>query len=373
MKAGAIVVTTRDKEVVLIVSNVTGGLISFRRELIEALVEKYHVVVLAAETGGKEVLLSLGCEYIETDVKRQGTNIIEDLKLFSEYKRIIKKIRPKVVLTYTIKPNVYAGAACAKLGIPYIANITGLGTAVENGGILQKLALHLYRYGLRKAQMVFFQNNSNLAFMISKGIVKGPYDLLPGSGVNLTRYQVLDYPEEATVDFVFIARIRKEKGIEEYLAAANAIHEKYPFTRFHICGYCEQNYEVVIKSESEKNYIIYHGTVNDISAIHRISQCTIHPSYYPEGMSNVLLESAACGRPVITTDKPGCKEIVADGVTGYIVNQRDSEDLIRAVEKFLNLSWEERKTMGLKGREKVETEFDRSIVVNKYLTQIELA
>lgn len=170
---------------------------------------------------------------------------------------------------------------------------------------------------------------------------------------------------------MYLARVMKEKGIEEYVEAATAIKEKFPYTRFHVCGMCEQGYEVKMKEWVEKDILIYHGQVKTIPEMHRISQCTIHPSYYPEGMSNVLLESAACARPIITTDRSGCREIIDDGINGFIVRQKDSRDLIKKIEQFIKLPWEEKEKMGLAGRKKVENEFDRKIVVDKYINELD--
>lgn len=355
---------------ILIISNVTGGLYIFRKELIEQLVRNNRVVVLATFNGREEELRALGCELIETSFDRHGKNPLQELKLMSLYKKHIREIKPDIVFTYTIKPNIYGGMASADLKIPYVANITGLGTALENPGLMQKITVPLCRFGLRKAQKVFFQNTENRDFMLKHKVVKDNYELIPGSGVNLTQYQVQEYPNGDTVDFVFIARIIKEKGIDQYLDTAKYIREKYPNTRFHVCGSCSPAYENVLKDLHDNGTIIYHGRISDIAGMHRISQCTIHPTYYPEGMSNVLLESCACGRPIITTDRSGCREIVDNGVNGFVVNQKDSKDLIEKVEKFLALSWEERRDMGLAGRAKVEREFDRNVVIGKYLDEV---
>ena len=199
---------------VLVVSNVSGGLFSFRRELIEIVAQKNKVTILASNTGHVEDFINMGCEFQDLPMEFHGTNPITELKLISAYKSRIKKIAPDIALTYTIKPNIYAGMACASLNIPYVANITGLGVAVENSGLLQKPMLQLYKYGLRKAQKVFFQNQFNMDFMVNQKIVTSPYELIPGSGVNLERYHLLEYPKGDTVDFVFIARIIKEKGID---------------------------------------------------------------------------------------------------------------------------------------------------------------
>ena len=359
------------KKKVLFVSNVTAGLVSFRFELIEKLVETCDVTIMASDNGRLEKLTELGCKFIPTEFDSHGTNLINELKLLNKYKRLIKAVDPDIVFTYTIKPNVYAGMACAALNIPYVANVTGLGTALENPGVMQKITSVLYKKGLKKAQKIFFQNSANRDFMVSRGIVKKNYDLIPGSGVNLQKFYLLDYPQGDTVDFTFISRVMKEKGIDQFLEAAEFIRNKYPNTRFHVCGNCEQAYEERLKELNDCTVIIYHGRIDDVAEIHRISACTIHPTYYPEGMSNVLLESCACGRPIITTNRPGCKEIVDDGINGLVVEEKNSQDLIEKIETFLKLSWEERRQMGLAGRTKVEKEFDRQIVIDKYFGELE--
>ena len=355
---------------VLIIANADIGLYKFRKELLEELVKENEVYIALPKGEFYEDLLAIGCKYIITQLDRHGTNPVKELKTVFEYKKIIKRVKPEIVFTYTIKPNVYAGMACAALNIPYVANITGLGTAVENPGLMQVLTVNLYKYGLRKAQKVFFQNTENRDFFVKKGVVKKAYDLLPGSGVNLKNYMVTEYPNGPTVDFVFVSRIMKEKGIEQYLEAAKEIKARHSETRFHICGFCEQNYEQFLKDMSDEGIIIYHGLVKDMSAIYKQMSCTIHPTYYPEGLSNVLLESSASGRPIITTNRSGCREVVDDGINGYVVEEKNSKDLIEKIELFLEKSVEERKQMGIAGRKKVEKEFNRQIVIDKYLAEL---
>lgn len=355
---------------VLIVANADIGLYKFRKELLEELVKENEVYIALPKGEFYDDLVAIGCRYIVTDLDRHGTNPIKELKVVSLYKRIIKEIKPNIVFTYTIKPNVYAGMACASLGVPYVANVTGLGTSVENPGPMQFVTVNLYKYGMRKAQKVFFQNTENRDFMLKHKVVKGAHDLLPGSGVNLNNYVVAEYPNGDTVDFVFVSRIMKEKGIDQYLDAAKAIRKNHPGTRFHICGFCEQAYEEELQKLNADGTIIYHGLVKDMAAIYRQMGCTVHPTYYPEGLSNVLLESAASGRPIITTDRAGCREVVDNGVNGFVVKEKDSRDLIEKIEKFLTLSKEERKAMGLAGRAKVEREFDRQIVIKAYMEEM---
>ena len=358
---------------VLFLSNDDGGLVTFRRELLETLVEKGIEVYCCTPAGDfVRIIESIGCRFIPIEMDTHGTNPFKELGIIKYYKKILKEIMPDIVFTYTIKCNSYGGMACAGLDIPYVANVTGLGTSVENGGLMQKISLTLYKMGLRKARKVFFQNSENRDFMLNRKIIKCPYDLLPGSGVNLNRYTVTEYPCGENVDFVFVARIRKEKGIDQYIDAAKEIRKRHPEARFHICGACDQEYKKVLEELNENGTVIYHGLVSDMREIYKFASCTILPTYYPEGLSNVLLESAASGRPIITTGRSGCREVVDDGINGFIVRQKDSMDLIEKIEKFLALTVEQRKNMGLAGRAKVEKEFDRRIVINKYLEEIGL-
>lgn len=357
---------------VLILVNHDVVIYNFRKELVERLLKDGYEVYISSPYGERiDDLASMGCKYIEASISRHGTNIAEELKLISYYKRIIKDVKPDVVLSYTIKPNIYGGMACKVLNVPYIANITGLGSAVENPGIMQKILIILYKIAFKNIHCVFFQNTENRQFFTDKNIALGKHRLVPGSGVNLDYFNVLDYPSDEITEFVFISRIMKEKGIDQYLEAAEYIKNKYPNTRFHICGFCEEEYEEKLNILQDKGIVNYHGMLRDVRDILKKTHCTIHPTYYPEGMSNVLLESAACGRPLITTNRSGCREIVDNGVNGYIIKQQNSKDIIDKIEKFLKLSYEEKESMGLFGRRKIEIEFDRQVVVEAYIDEIE--
>ena len=356
---------------IMILANSDTGLYKFRRELLEELIKHHEVCICLPNGDFVPSMEEIGCKFIRCDfLERRGKNPLKEIRLLSFYKKVLKKEKPDIVFTYTIKPNIYGGMACKSLDIPYVVNITGLGSAVENAGMMQKITLALYKNGLKAAQKVFFQNTENRDFMLNKKVINGAYDLLPGSGVNLKQYKACPYPSEETVDFVFIARIMKEKGIDQYLDAAEFIRKKHPETRFHVCGACKEEYTEKLTKMNEEGTIIYHGKVKNMVEIYQQMSCTIHPTYYPEGLSNVLLESSATGRPIITTNRAGCREVIDDGVNGFICQQKDSEDLIKQIEKFLALSWEERKNMGLAGRKKVEQEFDRQIVIDKYLQEV---
>lgn len=345
---------------------------NFRLEMVERFLKDGHEVHVASPNGERIAdLIKLGCVYHEYDLDRHGMNPIKEYRILRYYKKLMKQVAPDIILGFTIKPNIYGAFAAKKYNIPFVANITGLGTAVENESFSQKIIVMLYKHAFKRVQRIFFQNKENLEFFKSKKIATDDkYILLPGSGVNLQRFQPLEYPQTESVEFVFISRIMKEKGIEQYLDAAECITAKYPGTKFHICGFCEKEYEGRLDECVRKGIVIYHGMIRDVREVLRITHCTIHPTFYPEGLSNVLLESCACARPIITTKRSGCREVVEEGKNGYLINERDSKDLIRQIERFLTLSGEEKSAMGLYGRAKVEKEFDRQIVVGYYVNEL---
>ena len=360
---------------ILVLSNSFAGLHSFRKEVFQRFRELGWEVYISSPTKGMEEkaewFRNIGCHIIDTRFDRQSMNPIADFKLMLYYRRLIKQVKADVVLSYTIKPNLYGGLAAAICGVPQLANVTGLGAAVEYPGLLQKFTILLYKVCMRKTHLVFFQNDANRLFCLKHGMVKGRTRLIPGSGVNLEYHTLKPYPLEIEpVRFLFISRIRREKGIEEYLAATEVIRKECPNTEFHILGGCEGDYEERLRRMTDEGIVEYHGAQSDVRPFIERTACLIHPSFYPEGMSNVLLEACAAGRPVITTDRPGCGEIVENGKTGFIVRQQDADDVIAKVRKFLSLSYEERKTMGLAARRKVEREFDREIVVRAYEEEI---
>ena len=358
---------------VLMIVNDTTYAFNLRDQVIERLVQAgYEVVVASQPLLHQDDLKKLGARLIEVQTNRHGTNPFSDLRLLKRFVEIIRNEKPAVVLTYNIKPNVYGGIACRITKTKYLPNITGLGTAVENPGLMQKIAMRLYKSGIAGAHCVFFQNEENRQFFMHHKLLRADCRtvLLPGSGVNLLKHEMLEYPEVGEkVNFLFIARVMKEKGIDLYLNAARKIHSENPETAFHICGYCDDKKYLEELGKAEK-YIIYHGEQSDMIPFFRMAHCIVHPSYYPEGMSNVLLEAAAHCRPIIATDRAGCRETVEDGKTGYLIPVRDENALTGAMEKFLALNWEERKNMGLAGREKAEKEFNRQIVAAKYLEEV---
>lgn len=362
----------QNKKKVLFLVNHDVVIYNFRLELVERLLNDGYEVHISSPYGERiDDLKKLGAIYHEINMERHGMNPISEAKLLLSYRKLIRYVKPDIVLGYTIKPNIYGAMVAAEKHIPFVANITGLGTAVENPGTSQKLMIALYKIAFKNVQKVFFQNTENRQFFIDHNIAVDKHGLLPGSGVNLSRFIVSEYPSDTVVKFAFISRIMKEKGIDQYLDAAKVIRAKYPNTEFHVCGFCESEYEGKLNEYDHNGNVIYHGMIRDVAGFMSEMNCIIHPTYYPEGLSNVLLESCASGRPIITTDRSGCREVVDDSVNGYMIPQKNSQKLIEAVEKFIKLSFVEKKAMGLAARKKVEEEFDRQIVVDAYMKEIE--
>ncbi len=352
----------------LILSNNANGLISFRKKLLQSFIDQGMEVFVSVPVNEYSYEIEeLGCALIDTPIDRRGLNPINDFKLMRGYKKLIKKLAPDVVLTYTIKPNIYGGMACKKTKTPYITNITGLGTSIENPGIVKTIAMLLYRIATKKASYMFFQNKSNMNFMVSNKVGCENKVLIPGSGVDLGEHSYQNYPDEAHgTSFVAIMRVMKDKGISEFLECAERIKASHPQTKFTLVGkYDEEAWTERVEQAVERGTVEYLGFRKDIDNIIGRHHCVINPSYH-EGMSNVLLEAGACGRPVIASNVPGCMETFDEGVSGFGFEVKNTEELIKCVERFIALPHSEKEEMGKAGRRKMESEFDRSLVVAAY-------
>jgi galacturonosyltransferase len=357
---------------ILILSNNDVGLYKFRKELLEKFISLNLDVTVALPNGEfVDKIKDIGCNFIEINVDRRGINPIKDIKLFFSYLKIILKNKPDCVLTYTIKPNVYGGFACTVTKTPYYATITGLGTSIQNPGILQKISLFLYRIGIKNAQCTFFQNMFNMNFMHEHKVVGDNRCLIPGSGVDVLMHPYCEYPAETEeIRFLSIMRIMHDKGIYELLSCAEIIKNQYPNVTFTIVGdYEEDECRKAVESAEIKGLVQHIGFSNDVDSLIKTHHCIIHPSHH-EGMSNVLLESSACGRPVIASNIPGCIETFDEGKTGFSFEVKNVDELVECVKKFINLSYIEKEEMGMSARKKMENEFDRKIVVNTYLQYI---
>lgn len=352
----------------------------FRKELIEGLIIDGYEMLISCPDGPKfELMRDIQYVYDNPDIDRRGTNPLKDFGLIIHYWKLFRKYHPAVVLTYTAKPNVYASIAAHQLGIPVINNLTGLGSVVNEKGLMKTFIMWLFKQAYRKSSCMMFQNETNMNVAINAGMVKGKYRLIPGSGVNTDRYPLQPYPEGgdgksgAPVVFNYIGRILHDKGVDDYIEAARRIKKDYPQTEFNMLGFIEpteSHYEKDLAELQNQGIIIYRGSLKDIKPFVERSHATIHPSTYGEGMSNVLLESASSGRFLITTNNPGCQETVEDGKTGFIYKGCNVDALVQAIERFLAMPNEQRKQAGILGRERMVNNFSRDIVVKAYKEEI---
>lgn len=358
---------------ILILANSDSAIFKFRSELIEALSNDYHIGIGIPFGQYMEEIKNDRYEFFDIPINRHGLNPFEDYKLIRRYKKLIKDFKPDVMLLYTIKPNLYGSIAAMRYHVPCICNITGLGSALEKKGLLQKFLILMYRYAMQEEHTIFFQNSHGKDFFVENNIGEEcQYYVLPGSGVNLERFKMLPYPKDDVVRFFFIARVIKEKGIDEFLYVAKRFHDEKKNAEFHICGACEEAYEDILQEADRKGIIKYHGLVKDMRAMYEMASCVVLPSYYPEGQSNVLLEGAASGRPLVTTDHPGCREAVDDLRTGFLVRKKDKEDLYAKMNSIYEMPREVREAMGRNGRKRMEEMFDRNIVIKAYKQRLSL-
>ena len=368
------------KRLVALLTNNDDDVYCFRKELIEGIIAAGYDMLISCPDGPKfELMKDIPYQYDNPDIDRRGTNVIADFKLMMHYRKLFKEKKPAVVLTYTAKPGVYGSLAAKSLGIPYINNVTGLGSVLNKTGLMRNFIMNLFKLAYSKAACIMFQNDTNMKLAKDLGWVQGDYKLIPGSGVALERYPVQDYPEGGNgvdgemVVFNYIGRVLHDKGVDDYIEAAKRIKKNYPNTEFNMLGFIEpteSHYEEDLRVLGEQGIVNYRGSQKDVKPFIARAHAIIHPSIYGEGMSNVLLENAASGRFLITTDNPGCRETVNNDETGFIYMGGNVDEMVKAVERFLAMNNEDRKQRGLKGRKKMMAEFSREVVVKAYLEEI---
>lgn len=359
-----------DKRTILFLVNKDNVIYNFRRELAFKLLELGYRVVISCPYGKKlDFLTEKGAEWVDIKIDRRGTSILNDLKLIKQYYTQIKQIKPDVVLCYTTKCSIYGGIVCKRLHIPYIVNNAGL---VENEkGVLEFIMRRLYKIGFKGAACMMYQNERERKYV--NDIIGNDvhYRDIPGSGVNLNEFPFAEYPaNDDEIVFNYVARIVGFKGINELLAAAERIKPTHPNVRFVLYGdYDDDSYRARV-NDLEKNGIVEYGGIQlDMKPFIRKAHAVIHPSYY-EGMTNVILEHAAMGRPAIASDIPGCREGIDEGISGYTFELKNVDSLVAKIEQFMSLSHEEKKAMGKAARAKMEREFDRNIVTDIYIQEI---
>lgn len=355
---------------ILFITNHSYMFWQFRRELMAEFLKDHEVVISTPFVGHEDDFKAMGCKMIETDVDRRGINPKTDLKLYRTYVNLLNSEKPDMVVTYSIKPNVYAGFACRLMKIPYCVNVQGLGTAFQKPGLSQIVTL-MYKTACKKAKTVFFENEGNAKVFRDKKITpESQQTLLPGAGINLEHYSYIPYPEGDVVHFLYLGRIMKEKGMDELFEAIQRLHKEYgEKVVLDLVGFFEDEYKEQVENLVEKGIAVFHGFQEDPRPFYGMADCVVLPSYH-EGMSNVLLEGAATGRVLVTSNIPGCKEAVDSGKTGLLCKVKDTESLYKAMKKVVELTPEKRELAGKLGREKMKREFEKRMVVEKTAERI---
>lgn len=358
---------------ILILANSVVGLHDFRRELIEKLIRENDVVASTPFDDNNKVALlqETGCRLINTEMERRGMNPVRDITLMLKYWRQISAEKPELVITYTIKPNIYGSTICRLRKVPYAVNITGLGTAFEKSGILRKAVTAMYRFALKNAKVVFFENSENMQMFIDERMIrKEQAKLLNGAGVNLERFGLLPYPQDCEeTRFLFIGRVMAEKGVDELFTAMRKLTADGVKCSLDMLGGFDEDYASKIKEAETEGWLRYHGYQSDVRPFINRCHCFVLPSWH-EGMANTNLECAASGRPVITSNIHGCLEAVEDGVSGYLAKVKDADDLYVKMKQFSELDGAVRETMGLAGRKRMEDVFDKKRIVGETIKEI---
>ena len=367
---------------ILISVNTAWNLFNFRSGLIQALISLgYEVVAVAPKDDYSEGLELLGCRFVNIEIDNKGTNFQRDFLLLCRYIRLLIKEKPSICLFYTVKPNIYGSLASMFCNIPYLNNVSGLGAVFIKGGWLEKFISILYRLAFIKSSKVFFQNNEDLQLFSEKKIVKpNMVEILPGSGINLSKFKPLtanlNSDKNNTFCFLLIARMLKDKGVIEYVNAAQILKASGFNVKCCLLGFLDVQNPAAINSTQmgnfvEQGFVHYLGKSDDVREHISRADCVVLPSYR-EGTPRSLLEAAAMAKPIITTNVIGCKNVVDDGVNGFLCEPRNAIDLAMKMKAMILLSNDERQIMGRNGRLKVEKEFDESIVIQKYLETIDI-
>ena len=363
---------------IVVAANTAWYIVNFRAGLIRALVESgYEVTAVAPPDEYAVRLTDLGCRYMPLAIDAMGTHPGRDLFLLWRFWRLLSRERPGVFLGYTVKPNIFGSLAALALGIPTINNITGLGTVFIKQNWLTFLVRGLYRMALSRSAKVFFQNEDDRRLFVEGGLVQPEKTgRIPGSGIDLKRFKPTPLPARSDrLRFLLLARMLWDKGVGEFVEAAHIVIRRRAKAEFCLLGFLNVQMPAAVSKKQMDAWVAegvvrYLGVSDDVRTEIAKADCIVLPSYYREGVPRTLLEAAAMGRPLITTDSVGCREAVEDGVNGFLCRVRDPEDLAGKMERMLTLSEEERFEMGRRGREKMEREFDEQTVIDRYLETI---
>lgn len=362
----------------LISTNTSWNIVNFREGLVRSLIEQgFRVAVAAGDADHQRAIEALGATFHRVPMDSSGLTPMRDSATLFAYWRLMRRLRPAAFLGFTAKPNVYGAIAAHLVGVPVVANISGLGIGFRKPGLLQKTMLLLYRLSLGRAAVVFFQNPDDRRTFVDKRLVhEDQARLINGSGVNLAHFKRGSVRSDQPFHAVMIARMIWAKGVGEYVGAARRIRETMSDTRFTLVGPAGVNNPDAVSAEqlhewARDGIIDYLGSTDDVRPFIDQADCVVLPSYYPEGVPRSLIEGAAMGRPIITTDEPGCREIVRDGVTGLLCTARSSESLEAALRRMISFTRERRRQMGEEGRRLVEERFSEELVVDAYLSELD--
>lgn len=361
---------------VAIVLNTSWNIYNFRLNFIKSLLlEGHEVHTIAPKDEYTHFLTDLGCVHHNVRMDSRGANPIKDSALIIELWSIYRKLRPDVVLHYTIKPNVYGTLAAAMLKIPTINNVCGLGTVFLKDNLVSKIAIALYKISFRFASRIFFQNPDDLKLFVTKKLVKeDAVDIVPGSGINLNHFKPVSYKRNDTFTFLMVSRLITDKGVLEYVDAIKRLKSQGLKVKFQILGAMDPEHRRGIKEQLVRKWIEegafeYLGTTDDVRNYIHAADCVVLPSYR-EGTPRTLLEAACSAKPIIATDVPGCNHVVENNVNGLLCKLKDEKDLAEKMAQMYALDDETLKNFGLRGRAKMEAQFGEELVINKYLSAL---
>lgn len=365
---------------ILVTANAAWNIQHFRGPIVSALLTDGHsVTVLAPPDDAAPALAEMGCRFIPLPMNASGLNPVSELVLLLRFYRIFRSERPDIVLGFTIKNNIFGAIAARWSGVPFIPNITGLGTAFLSGPMLMRLTEVLYKYAFKNLHVVFFQNTDDLSIFLRRRLADDRQArLLPGSGINPDHFTLCALPPVGTpITFLMISRLIYDKGVHEYAEAAKLVKQEFPDARFRLLGPRDVENrtavdETTLRTWVAEGHIEYEGAARDVRGHIEAAHCVVLPSYR-EGCPRTLMEAASMGRPVIASDVPGCRSVVDEGISGLFCEARNATSLAQAMRQFILMSDAARVKMGAAGRLKMEREFSESIVVSAYLDAIKRA
>jgi len=333
----------------------------------------HRVTVLAPEGDGVADIESIGCRFFPLKMSIKGLNPLEEFNLFLQFKQVFHSEKPDIIFSYTIKNNIFGAMAAESCGIPFVPNVTGLGTAFLSGKVLWNIAEKLYRRAFRKLPIIFFQNENDRRLFVQRGLVRSREQtrLIPGSGIDLEKFAKADYPATDTQVFLMIARLLRNKGVIEYVEAARRVKDVFPKVQFRLLGPADCASRSAIDLNTVKGWhsdgmVEYLGVTSDVRSFIEEAHSVVLPSHGGEGAPRALIEAAAMGRPAIATDVPGCRSVIDEGKTGLMCEARNCSSLTSTLLRFISLPHTDKAEMGCAGRAKMVAEYDQAIVLAAY-------